>query len=111
MITINIGLQQGLPASPISYCTALSSLASHGFQVFAHRVAQSTTEPTLVALAVEPSGGAPWGDALYLVAVELGQTAIAWSGDGGVSGGLIGPGARSWGGGVFDSAFFIPICP
>lgn len=107
MITLNIGLNQGLPATSIHPCTALATLASHGFQVYAHRLTHSNTEPTLVALVWECREA--WGDALYLVACELGQTAIAWSGDGGETGGLIGPGASSWGGGVFNPEYFIPI--
>lgn len=109
MITLNIGLNHGLPAQVHNPVSVLSTLASHGFAVYAHRLAQSDTEPTLVAFVHPPCEA--WGDALYLVAAELNQTAIAWSGDGGATGGLVGPGATSWGGGIFAPDYFIPLNP
>ena len=110
-IALNIGLLTNeQPHRPIHRVTVLSTLASLGFRVLAHRVLTAEEagggEPTLAILALPPED---WAGALYLAACELHQTAIAASFDGGATGHLIGPGASSWGGGVFAPDWFFLV--
>jgi len=110
-VTLNIGLLTNhKPHRALHRVTVLSTLASLGFRVLIHReLSQAEAgggEPTLAVLALPPED---WSGALYLAACDLHQTAIAASFDGGASGHLIGPGASSWGGGVFAPEWFFPV--
>lgn len=110
-VTLNVGLLTNeLPHRGLSKVTVLSALASLGFRVLIHRELSAEEagggEPTLAVLALPPQD---WSGALYLASCELHQTAIACSFDGGNTGHLIGPGASSWGGGVFAPAWFFPV--
>jgi hypothetical protein len=100
LLQINIGL--ATTTGDLSPVTVLSTLASLGFRVFRHRVAQSATESTVCALALPPEG---WHDALYVASVELRQDCIAAQFPDG-SGLLVGPGTRIWG--EYNPAYFLP---
>jgi hypothetical protein len=103
LLLLNVGLAVSGQALHLSPVTVLSLLAEAGFRVLSHRVAQSTTEPTLVALVLPPED---WHDSLYVLSCSTRQDCIAVQYPDG-SGLLVGPGSRIWG--VFNPDFFLPL--
>lgn len=100
LISINVGL--ATTTGDLSPVTVLSTLASAGFLLLRHRVAQSASESTVCALFLAPEG---WHDALYVASVDLRQDCIACQFPDG-SGWLVGPGTRIWG--EFNPDYFLP---
>lgn len=103
LLLVNVGLAVSGQALPLHPSTVLSLLAESGFRVLSHRVAQSATEPTLIALVLPPED---WHDSLYILSCHTRQDCIAVQFPDG-SGLLVGPGTRIWG--TFDPVLFLPL--
>jgi hypothetical protein len=116
-ITLNIGLAVGTSGAENTVTQTVQALERAGFVLQALRVAQSSTERTVIAQVSSPSA---WGidsfqaTAIYALAVQLGQQAIGVFESCRGHGELIGPDAASWG--SFDPTQFLtiegrPLCP
>ncbi len=103
-ITLNIGL--AISGQPLEHSPAavLSLLAKCGFRVLTHRLAQSTTGPTLVTEVLPPED---WHNRLYFFSCVTRQFCVAVRHSyGRVL--LIGPNAaRNWS--TFDPDLFLPL--
>jgi hypothetical protein len=116
-ITPNIGLAVGTSGAENTVTETVQALERFGFNLLALRVAQSSTERTVIAQVSSPSA---WGidslqaTAVYALAVQLGQQAIGVFEARRGHGELIGPDAAAWG--EFDPTQFLtiegrPLCP
>jgi len=102
MLILNIGMaRKSLPNTTAARVVA--ELFHAGFQVQAHAVFQSDTEPTVVAI-VKPVDFMQ-DERLFSVAIELGQDCIAVYDLDLAKGRLIGPKADEWG--EFNGDYFI----
>jgi hypothetical protein len=111
-LILNIGLRVGLTDTLNTVGATVACLERAGFGIKALRVAQSATEPTVVAHVTLPAGlpVASW-PSLFAVSCELGQDCIAtWAPDV-RQGALVGPRADTpeWGNGVFNPEYFLTL--
>ena len=102
-VILNIGLRIDSTGEYIPASVAIAMAHHRGIHCNRFRVAQSTTEPTLILEAADAS----W-TAIHGLAVDLQQDCIAavWNNDIG-TGLLCGPKAADWGG--FNADYFIDL--
>jgi hypothetical protein len=101
MQTLNIGLNRNVGGT-VRAADVLMWIMSSARKVSAATIAQSDTEPTLVARI-----DAPLSDAeAYALCAAFDQDCIAQSADG-ISGALLGPKSAEWG--AFNPALFIRL--
>lgn len=105
---LNVGLRASNTGLPLSAEYVIGMLAKHGFQVAANTVAQSDTEPTLVAIVMDQHESADARDlALYSVSLATAQDCVAVLPLDGNPGYLEGPRASAWG--KFNPQYFIGL--
>lgn len=105
-ITLNIGLAITGDHQHLHLATVQAAIGYHGLFITRARVAQSNTEPTVIAECIVISPSTFDEKNIHALAVGLDQEAIAWTDEHGV-GHVTGPQAAKWG--AFNPAFFLPV--